>query len=89
MADERQRSRPAQRQDRQTGIEPARTPEPSYEPPEYRATGKLDGKEALVTGGDSGIGRSMAALYGFLAPSVASYGTGRTVHPNGGGPVGG
>ncbi len=36
----------------------------------YRAAGKLEGKKALVTGGDSGIGRSIAVLYAMEGADV-------------------
>jgi NAD(P)-dependent dehydrogenase (short-subunit alcohol dehydrogenase family) len=39
------------------------TPRPQYQGEEYRAAGKLERRVALVTGGDSGIGRSVATLY--------------------------
>lgn len=36
---------------------------PRYHAPEYKAAGKLKGKAALITGGDSGIGRAVAVMY--------------------------
>jgi NAD(P)-dependent dehydrogenase (short-subunit alcohol dehydrogenase family) len=38
-------------------------PEPLYDAPHYLGSKKLDGKVAIITGGDSGIGRSVAVLY--------------------------
>jgi NAD(P)-dependent dehydrogenase (short-subunit alcohol dehydrogenase family) len=45
------------------GLESELDPKPAYEAPTYRAADKLVGKRALITGGDSGIGRAVAVLF--------------------------
>jgi NAD(P)-dependent dehydrogenase (short-subunit alcohol dehydrogenase family) len=53
---------PAQKQDHQPGRETKMQPKPDYEP-NFPGSGRLKEKAAIVTGGDSGIGRAISVLF--------------------------
>ena len=62
---------PAQKQEKQPGKEYKMNPEPEIIRANYKGSGKLAGKKAFITGGDSGIGRSAAVHFAREGADVA------------------
>lgn len=60
-----------EKQESQPGIEEQMDPKPEYINENYKSSGKLKGKKALITGGDSGISRAVAVHFAREGADVA------------------
>ncbi len=61
---------PPQQQDRQPGLEHLMNPAPKFHSTSYKGSGKLTDKVAIISGGDSGIGRAVAVHYAIEGANV-------------------
>jgi NAD(P)-dependent dehydrogenase (short-subunit alcohol dehydrogenase family) len=71
MVTKQQATLPPQHQNRQPGLQTEMTPQPVSVSEQYKASGKLHNKVAIISGGDSGIGRAVAIHFAKEGADVA------------------